>query len=158
MLVAVVLNCFVPEFVNNVAENMTDYEPAMADSFLAFAAYFGAAIVLTSLFILVYVRTTPHNEFKLMREGNGAAALGLVGAMLGFVIPLALVISVSGAVLEAAIWGGGALLVQIAGQFGARLMFPSLTTDIAAGKFSAAIVQSGIALSLGILQAACWTP
>ncbi|MEQ1492771.1 MAG: DUF350 domain-containing protein, partial [Terricaulis sp.] len=86
------------------------------------------------------------------------AALGLTGAVLGFVIPLALVISVSGAVLEAVIWGVGALLVQTVGQFGARLLLPSLTSDIVAGKYSAAIVQSGIALSLGMLQAACWTP
>jgi putative membrane protein len=135
---------------------MNDY--MLANSFLAFAAYFSAAVVLTALFVMIYIRTTPHNEFRLMREGNGAAALGLTGAMVGFVIPLSLVISVSGALLQAVIWGVGALLVQIAGQFGARLLFPNLTTDIAAGKYSAAIVQSGIALSLGILQAACWTP
>jgi putative membrane protein len=148
--------------MTNVAEQTTDYETGsmigLADSFLMFAAYFGAAIVLTALFVMIYVKTTPHNEFKLMREGNGAAALGLTGAMVGFVIPLSLVISVSGALLQTVIWGAGALLVQIAGQFGARLLFPNLTTDIAAGKYSAAIVQSGIALSLGILQAACWTP
>lgn len=130
----------------------------MANSFLLFAVYFGAALVLTALFVMIYVRTTPHNEFKLMREGNGAAALGLTGAILGFVIPLAMVISISGALLEMVIWGAGALVVQTLGQFGARLLFPQLTTDIAAGKYSAAIVQSGIALSLGILQAACWTP
>jgi putative membrane protein len=110
------------------------------------------------LFVLIYVWATPHNEFRLMREGNGAAALGLTGATLGFVIPLALVISVSGSLMEATIWGVGALLVQTMGQFGARLLFPNLTTDIASGKFSAAIVQSGVALSLGILQAACWVP
>jgi putative membrane protein len=137
---------------------MTDYDPSLAGPFLAFAAYFGAAVALTALFVFIYVWTTPHNEFKLMREGNGAAALGLTGALLGFVIPLALVISVSGSLLQATIWGAGALLVQTVGQFCARLLFPNLTTDIVAGKFSAAIVQSGIALSLGILQAACWVP
>lgn len=130
----------------------------LTESFLAFAAYFAAAVVLTALFVMIYVQTTPHNEFKLMREGNGAAALGLTGAVLGFVIPLGLVISVSYALSEAVIWGAVALLVQIAGQFGARCLFPKLTADIAEGKYSAAIVQSGIALSLGILQAACWTP
>jgi putative membrane protein len=130
----------------------------LADPFFSFAAYFGVALVLTALFVLIYVRTTPHNEFKLMREGNGAAALGLMGALIGFVIPLAQVISVSGVLLGAVIWGVGALLVQTAGQFGARLLFPTLATDIAAGNYSAAIVQSGIALSLGMLQAACWAP
>lgn len=137
---------------------MTDYEPTLAGSFLAFAAYFGVAVALTALFVLIYVWTTPHNELKLMREGNGAAALGLTGTLLGFVIPLALVISVSGSLMQAAIWGAGALLVQTIGQFGARLLFSNLTTDIVAGKYSAAIVESGFALSLGILQAACWVP
>jgi putative membrane protein len=137
---------------------MIEYEPGLVSSFLAFAAYFGVAVAMMALFVLIYVWTTPHNEFKLMREGNGAAALGLTGAMLGFVIPLALVISVSGSLMQMTMWGAGALLVQTLGQFGARLLFPNLTTDIVAGKFSAAIVQSGIALSLGILQAACWVP
>jgi putative membrane protein len=130
----------------------------LAESFLAFAAYFLAAIVLTVLFVMIYIQTTPHNEFKLMREGNGAAALGLTGALLGFVIPFSTVIKVSYALPEAVIWGAVALLVQIAGQFGARLMFPKLSTDIAEGKYSAAIVQAGVAVSLGTLQAACWTP
>jgi putative membrane protein len=137
---------------------MIEYEPGLVSSFFAFAAYFAVAVAMMALFILLYVWTTPHNEFKLMREGNGAAALGLTGAMLGFVIPLALVISVSGSLMQMTMWGAGALLVQSLGQFGARLLFPNLTTDIVAGKFSAAIVQSGIALSLGILQAACWVP
>lgn len=136
-----------------MATASTSLEPLFA-----FAAYFCAAVALTAAFVLIYVWTTPHNEFRLMREGNGAAALGLTGATLGFVIPLALVISVSGSLMEATIWGAGALLVQAIGQFAARLMLPNLTSDISAGKFSAAIVQTGIALSLGILQAACWVP
>lgn len=137
---------------------MIEYEPGLISSFLAFGAYFAVAVAMLASFVLIYVWTTPHNEFKLMREGNGAAALGLTGAMLGFVAPLAQVISVSGSLMQMTTWGAGALVVQILGQFGARLLFPNLTTDIVAGKFSAAIVQAGVALSLGILQAACWVP
>jgi putative membrane protein len=137
---------------------MVAYEPGLVSSFFAFAAYFGVAVAMMALFVLIYVWTTPHNEFKLMREGNGAAALGLMGAMLGFVIPLALVISVSGSLMQMTLWAAGALLVQTIGQFGVRVLFPNLTPDIVAGKFSAAIIQSGSALSLGILQAACWVP
>jgi|JRYD01.1.fsa_nt_gb putative membrane protein len=137
---------------------MIEYEPGLVSSFYAFAAYFAVAVAMMAVFVLIYVWTTPHNEFKLVREGNGAAALGLTGAVLGFVIPLALVISVSGSLMQMTMWGAGALVVQTLGQVGARLLFPNLTTDIVAGKFSAAIVQSGVALSLGILQAACWVP
>lgn len=131
---------------------------ALGDSLLAFGAYFGSAIVLTILFVFIYVRTTPHNEISLMREGNAAAALGLVGAVLGFVIPLSTVIQVSYQLSEAVLWGAIALVVQIAGSFAARVMFPKLTADVVAGKFSAAIVLAGMAVSLGVLQAACWTP
>lgn len=130
----------------------------LGQSVLAFGQFFATAVILTIIFVVLYVRTTPHNEIQLMRAGNGAAALGLTGATLGFVIPLGTVISVSYSLDHVAIWGGIALLVQIAGQFAARLLFPRLSTDIAEGKYSAAIVQAGIALSLGLLQAACWTP
>lgn len=128
------------------------------DSLAAFAAYFAAAVLLTVVFVFIYVQSTPHNEIKLTREGNGAAALGLTGAVLGFVIPLSAVISVSYALPEAVLWGALALIIQVAGQFCARLFMPKLTKDIVDGKYAAAIVQCGVALSLGLLQAACWTP
>lgn len=130
----------------------------LSESLLAFGAYFGSAIILTLLFVLIYVRTTPHNEIKLMREGNAAAALGLIGAVIGFVIPLSTVIKVSGQLPEAVLWGAIALVVQIIGSFVARMIFPTLTADVVAGKYSAAIVLAGMAVSLGVLQAACWTP
>lgn len=124
----------------------------------AFAAYFLLALALTGVFVLIYMQTTPHNEIKLMREGNGAAALGLSGAVLGFVLPLATVISVSHELSDVAIWGVVALLVQVGGHGLARLFMPRLSADIADGKYAAAIVQAGMALTLGLLQSACWTP
>ena len=131
---------------------------AFLDSISSFAAYFGAALALTILFVVFYSWTTPHNEMKLIREGNGPAALGLAGAVLGFVMPLSQVISVSGDLQSAMIWGAVALIVQTIGHIGSLMLFPRLSFDIADGKYSAAIVQAGIALCLGILQAACWTP
>ncbi|WP_395647060.1 DUF350 domain-containing protein [Terricaulis sp.] len=130
----------------------------LATSIGAFAAYFGVALALTVTFVFIYMQTTPHKEFALIRDGNGAAALGLAGAVLGFVLPLALVISVSHAISEALIWGAIALIVQVAGHWLARLLFPKLNADIAAGKYAAAIVQAAFAIVLGLLQAACWTP
>ncbi len=127
-------------------------------SFAAFAAYFAAAISLTIIFLVIYIQVTPHNEIKLMREGNAAAALGLAGALFGFVIPLSMVISVSGRLMEAMLWGALALIVQIAAHFVSRMLFPTISADIAAGKFSAAIIQAAMAVALGMLQAACWTP
>lgn len=127
-------------------------------SVAAFAAYFGVAVALTLVFVFIYVWITPHKELSLIRSGNGAAALGLAGAVLGFVLPLALVISVSHAVYEALVWGAVALVVQVAGLWIARLLFPKLPAEIAAGSYAAAIVQATFAITFGLLQAACWTP
>lgn len=124
----------------------------------AFAAYFAAAIALTIAFVMIYVWITPHNETKLIREGNAAAALGLGAAVIGFIMPLSLVISVSHTVPDVLLWGAIALIVQILGHAICRMLMPTLTADIAAGKFSAAIVVATVAIGLGMLQSACWTP
>lgn len=133
---------------------MTD----LAANYLAFAAYFAVAVGLTVIFGMLYVWTTPHKELRLVRAGNAAAALGFGGAMFGFALPLAFVIAVSRSLVEVALWGGVAMIVQIAAHFASRLFLPTLSADIEAGKFSAAIVQVAFALTLGLLQAACWTP
>lgn len=124
----------------------------------AFAAYFGAAIALTIIFVMIYIAITPHNETKLIREGNAAAALGLGAAVIGFILPLTLVISVSHTIADVLLWGAIALLVQVLGHVICRMLMPTLTADIAAGKFSAAIVVATVAIGLGMLQSACWTP
>lgn len=128
------------------------------DSIAGFGLYFSVAIGLTAAFVILYTLMTPHKEIALVRAGNAAAALGLGGAVLGFSIPLALVISVSGDLLDVAVCGAVALVVQIAGHAASRMLLPALSADIAAGKMSAAIVQAAVALILGLLQAACWTP
>lgn len=58
------------------------------DSLLAFSAYFfiGAAMVIVFLFI--YSKITPHNEWQLIKNNNTAASLAFSGTLLGYVIPL----------------------------------------------------------------------
>jgi putative membrane protein len=65
----------------------------------AFLAYFAGAGLMTAIFVLLYANLTPHREIALTRDGNTAAAVALVGGLLGFVVPLASVIahSASGA-------------------------------------------------------------
>ena len=55
----------------------------------AFLAYFGTSVGMTVLFVVVYVRLTPHREFALIKANNVAASLALGGAVLGFILPLA---------------------------------------------------------------------
>ena len=77
-----------------------------------FALYFVVAIGLLLAFKYVYIVVTPHDEWKLIKDGNVSAALGFGGAILGFAIALGGVVSNSMSPLDLIIWGIVALLAQ----------------------------------------------
>ena len=128
---------------------------ASLSTFPNFIIYFVTAVVLTAVFVVLYANLTPHREIRLIREGNSAAAIALIGGLLGFVIPLASVISHSAVLIDVVIWGIVALVVQIGGFLVARLVLPHLPQAIENGNISDAIFLGGLSLSLGILDAAC---
>jgi putative membrane protein len=120
-----------------------------------FLAYFAVGGVLTALFVLLYANLTPHREFALIRGGNSAAAIVLVGALLGFELPLASVIAHSAAIIELAVWGIIALVVQLGGFLVTRMVLPHLPQAIADGNIADSVFLAGVSLALGILTAAC---
>ncbi len=123
----------------------------------AFLSYFAAAIGLLALFLLTYILITPYREIALIREGNPAAAASLSGAILGFVLPLASAIAHSVGLLDMAVWGSIALVVQLLVYFAARLLLPDLARDIPAGKVATGIFLGAMSLAIGVLNAACMT-
>ena len=124
-------------------------------TFPNFLIYFVTAVVLTAVFLLLYANLTPHREIRLIRDGNSAAAIALIGGLLGFVMPLASVIAHSAHLLDVVVWGVIALAVQIGGFMAARLVLPHLPQAIESGNVSDAIFLGGLSVSLGILNAAC---
>ena len=120
-----------------------------------FFAYFAVGGAQTALFVVLYVTLTPHRDIRLIRAGNSAAAVALVGGLIGFVIPLASVIAHSGGIVDLVVWGIVALVVQIAGFLVARMVLPDLPRAIDEGNLADAIFLAGISLALGILDAAC---
>lgn len=123
----------------------------------SFFAYFTAAILLLLLFCLIYGKVTPYPEMKLIREGRVAPAVSFVGAMFGFIIPLASAISHSVAFMDMIVWALIALLVQIAVFILLRLIFKELCEKIAGGSLAEAILLGGFSFAAGILNAACMT-
>ena len=71
--------------------------PKLMSMLPSFLAYFGVAVVLLAVFLLVYVNVTPYDEISLIRQGNTAAAINLSGALFGFAMPVANVIAHSDA-------------------------------------------------------------
>jgi len=123
----------------------------------AFLAYFAVAIVLTAIYTLLYAVVTVHNEFKLIRENNAAAAVAFAGSLVGFVIPLASAITHSVSLGDCAIWGLVALAVQVAVYFVLRLPVSNLSRRIAEGQMAAGAWLGSGSLAAGILNAACMT-
>ena len=120
-----------------------------------FLAYLGVALALVGLFIAIYVRVTPYREIALIRAGNLAAAFSLSGALLGFVVPLAAAIQYSVNLVDMAIWGVVALVVQIVAFVVARLLIPSIARDIPEGKTAQGFFLGCLSLAVGLLNAAC---
>ena len=69
-------------------------------------------MVLTLIYLVIYMWVTPHHEINLIRENNLAAALALAGSLVGFSLPLTSAIANSVALVDCAIWGLIAIVVQ----------------------------------------------
>lgn len=123
----------------------------------SFFAYFAAAVLLLLLFCMIYGKVTPYPELELIREGRVAPAVSFVGAMLGFIIPLASAISHSVAFMDMIVWALIALLVQVAVFIVLRILFKELCERITGGSLAEAILLGGFSLAAGILNAACMT-
>ena len=122
-----------------------------------FLMYFGLALALTGLFLVVYLWITPHDELKLVRENKEAAAISFCGALLGFILPLATAIAQSDGLLDCVFWGLVALVIQSLTFVVVRLFMGHLPERIAQDERAPAIVLAGISLGVGILNAACMT-
>lgn len=123
----------------------------------AFLSYFATAIGLLAVFLLAYLWITPYREISLIREGNTAAAASLSGAMIGFVLPLSSAIVHSVSLLDMAVWGLIALIIQLLAYLIARLLLPNLARDIPTGQIASGVFLAALSLAIGLLNAACMT-
>lgn len=121
----------------------------------AFAAYFALAVVLLLLFVRIYTWVTPHDEFGLIRANNSAAAIAFAGAVIGFAWPLASAITHSMSLLDCAIWGGVALVVQVLTFLLSSAALKQLPQRITQGEVAAAVFSAACSVAVGILNAAC---
>jgi putative membrane protein len=135
---------------------MQDITPSLA-LLPAFLGYFALAIALAVAFCAVYVWATPHKEYALIRANNVAAAISFAGSFVGFTIPLASAIAHSVGLVDCAIWGAIALIVQILAFFAARLALADLPARIERDERAAAVFAAALSIGVGLLNAACMT-
>ena len=122
-----------------------------------FLAYMATAVVLTLLYVLIYIWVTPHPEIKLIRENNVAASLAFAGSLIGFCVPLASAIAHSASLVDCALWGGVAVIVQIAIFYLVCLPIPKISERIEKGELAAGLWLGAASLAGGLLNAASMT-
>ena len=123
----------------------------------AFLGYFAIGLAAYGVFALVYTTITPHREVELIRAGNMAAVTAFLGAILGFSLPLASAAANSVSIIDYIIWAVIGILAQIMAYYIANFTLKNLHEKITAGDVTAGIWGGGIALAVGILNAACMT-
>ena len=125
---------------------------------LSFALAFVDAGGFALIFKALYQFITPHNEGKLIREGNVAAALALGGALVGYVLPLASALSNTVTLLEFCAWAALAGVLQIAAFTLVRMVvMKDVAARIEKGEVAAGVYLLSISLAVGVLNAACMT-
>jgi putative membrane protein len=123
-----------------------------------FLLYASVSLVLAALYLTTYTLTTAHNEFALIRENVTSAGISLGLSLLGFALPLASAILNSANILDCAIWGLVALIVQILVYWLVRLLlFRDISERIARGEVPAALFLGCASLTAGIINAASMT-
>lgn len=129
------------------------------DGILNFAIYFSTSVALLVVFKLVYTLLTPQDEWRLVKEEqNTAAAIGLVGAIIGFALAVAGAAANSISLVDFLIWGFVALVAQSLAFAVVRFVFmPKIVQRINDNEISAGIILGGTSVAVGLLNAACMT-
>ncbi|WIJ24789.1 DUF350 domain-containing protein [Devosia sp. RR2S18] len=121
----------------------------------AFLGYFAIGLAAYAAFTAIYTTLTPHREVELIRAGNLAAVTAFLGALLGFSLPLASAAANSVSIVDYIIWAVVGIIAQILAYFIANFSMQKLHEKITNGEMAAGLWGGGIALAVGILNAAC---
>ena len=120
-----------------------------------FAMYVGMSLLMLWAFVCLYIKTTPYHEIEHMHQGKLAPTYALMGAMVGFLLPLLSLSFNSINIIDFAVWAALAGIVQLALFKVLYCVIPMFTYDesdnIAVGVFyacSAVCVGLIVAVSL----------
>lgn len=119
-----------------------------------FAAHFITAIAVLAAAIFMYVHSTPHKEFELIRQGNVAAAVSLSAAIIGLALPLAFCLEGSVNTYDIVLWGTAILLIQIATYRMIDALLKNLSQAIETQRMAPVLLLAAIKLSVAMLNAA----
>lgn len=128
-----------------------------AEGLAQFLGFLATGIGLTLVYVVVYMKITPHDEIELIRRNVTAAAVAFAGSLIGFAIPLSAAIANSVRLMDALVWGLVALVVQVAAFFAAQAAMPGLSDRLARDETAAGVWVASTSLAAGLVNASCMT-
>lgn len=115
-----------------------------------FLMYFVTGSALLAIFARLYLSITPYDEVADITVGKKAPAIALIGAMLGFTVPI-LTMSYHGATLvEYLLWSTIAGIVQL---ICFKVLYRLMPGHIESDNCSVAILYGGSAVCVGLINA-----
>ncbi|SDV47267.1 DUF350 domain-containing protein [Chitinasiproducens palmae] len=123
----------------------------------AYLIYLVSALALLGIFALVYARITRFDEMTLIREGNSAAALSCCGALVGFSLTLFSSIASHATWQMFIVWALGAMVTQVLVYVVISRVIRGMNEAIHDNNVAMGGLMGGIALAVGIVNAACLT-
>ena len=132
---------------------------AFVEAFPRFLIWTASAGVMLVIASTIYVLLTPWKEFAEVRRGNTAAGLALGGAITGLALPMSSALASSITLIDFAIWGVVALLLQLIVYRLVDLLLGGMPRRIEQDELGAAavLVSAKLASAL-ILAAGLWDP
>jgi putative membrane protein len=121
----------------------------------SFFSYFVMGLFFLGVYFLAYTRATQYDEMELIRQGNTAAAYSLIGSALGFSLPLYSAIVHAASVQGFVFWSLIAMFTQICTYYFLKLALKDMDAQIEANNPAYGILEGGISLVVGIINAAC---
>lgn len=127
---------------------------AFASGLPIFLFHGGVALLIWLVGVALYMVITPHNEIKLIRDGNQAAGLSLGGAVAGIAIPIAATLSSSHSLIDLAVWGATSLILQLVAFRVVDVLVKDLSSRIGRGEMAATLALVGVKLGFALITAA----
>jgi putative membrane protein len=123
-----------------------------------FIVAFGLACLFLAVFKRLYQIVTPYDEKGLIAGGNMAAAIALGGAIIGFALPLASALTVTGDLIEFAMWAVLAGVIQIvAFLIMRRFIVADVKGGVESGNVAVSTYLAATSIAVGMLNAASMT-
>ena len=130
---------------------LASYLPAL----ISYLSYLASGIGLLMGFTLLYLKITPYDELALIREGCTAAALSLVGALIGFSLALGSSALHVNRFEYFILWGALAGVIQILVYVVLTRCIKGMPLAIMENNLAVGTLAGGISIAVGVINAGC---